>query len=64
MEPSRACPRCGDTVDVEVIREERERVCFASYIVGTCRSCGKTFTEAEVLTLKELGQPDRPDGAT
>ena len=61
MEPSKTCPRCGATVDVEVIREERERVCFASYVVGTCRSCGKTFTEAEVLSLKEA---DHPDGAT
>ena len=50
-------------MDVEVIREEQERVCFAAYVVGTCRSCGKTFTEAEVLTLKERG-PDRPDGTT
>src|SRR5262245_21879760 len=55
VEPDKVCSRCGGRVAVEVIRHEREGVCFASFVVGTCRECGKTFNEAEVLALKGPG---------
>jgi hypothetical protein len=52
------CSDCGGEVDVELIGERRDErtVCFARFVVGTCRSCGRTFTEAELVALDD--QPD------
>jgi hypothetical protein len=56
--PRKLCSGCGGELDVELLgeREDESTICFASYVVGTCRSCGRTFTEAELLVLE-----DRPD---
>jgi uncharacterized Zn finger protein len=56
--PGKVCSGCGGDVDVEVIGEHRDEstICFARYLVGTCRSCGRIFTEAELVALE-----DRPD---
>jgi transposase-like protein len=52
--PQKVCSSCGGDVDVELIGEHKDEstICFARYIVGTCQSCGKTFTEAELLALE------------
>jgi hypothetical protein len=55
MEPTKVCARCGGAVDVEVVRERKPDNTFNSFAVGTCRSCGATYTEAEVLKLAGPG---------
>jgi hypothetical protein len=55
VESSKVCPDCAGTVEIEVISEPKSesRICFASFVVGTCRQCGRTFTEAELEQLEK-----------
>jgi hypothetical protein len=46
MEPKR-CSRCGGLVNVETIRHEKG----GTSVIGTCRGCGATFDEGDVLKL-------------
>jgi rRNA maturation endonuclease Nob1 len=55
MEPTKVCSRCGGQVNVDVVREKKPNGTFTSYAVGTCQSCGATFTEAEVMKLPGPG---------
>ena len=61
MEPEKICATCGGTIDVEVIRADTDEgsVCFVSFVVGTCRSCGRTFTEAELLAQPRVSSSER-----
>jgi hypothetical protein len=66
-EQGKFCSSCGGPVHVGVIRGRQDdgSVCFALFFVGTCESCGRTFTESELHTLDanvppSTGVKDRP----
>jgi hypothetical protein len=42
-------------VDVQIVREEKADKTFVSYATGTCRTCGATYGEAELLKLEGPG---------
>ncbi len=55
MDATKICSRCRGTVDVDIVRQEKPDRTFVSYATGTCRACGATFNEAELLTLEGPG---------
>ena len=48
---TKVCSRCGGSVETGLVRHEKG----GTSIAGTCRTCGATFDEAQLLGLAGPG---------
>jgi hypothetical protein len=59
MERGKTCDRCGGVVDVTIVPKERAGGTSILARIGACRSCGRWFNEAGLMSL-DWADPHAP----